>query len=174
MDISQTFSQILRTSKDGFLWSLEQVPSDRLGALPPKELGDWAVVKHLFHMVYYESTAVLPTMKQWLGGPVFDWNTYDEDRAWALNEKDKASLADLVKQFKTLREEQITLLPQITPELWHRIGESHWGPKTPYWFVSKTCQHTYEHANYIMQIALFWDDILAHEANQKSASGSAC
>ena len=171
MDISQTFSQVLRTSMDGFLWALEQVPSDRLGAPPPKELGDWVVEKQLFHMVYYESTAVLPIMKQLLGGLVFDWATYDEYRAWALHEKDKARLDDLVDQFKSVREEQIAILPQFTPELWHRVGESNWGLKTPYWFVSKTGQHTYEHTNYIMQIALFWDDILVREAKQKSASG---
>jgi hypothetical protein len=161
MNTSPVFAQMLHSSMDGFVWAVNQMHPDRYTTRPPKGLGDWSVTQHVFHMVYYERVCALPNMQHWLGGLPYDDATYDEDAAWVAN---KASLDELLTQFKTIRVAQIALLPQFTPALWQKVGDSVWGRKTPFWIVSKTWQHTNERTNDVMRMVLFWDNFVAYDA----------
>jgi hypothetical protein len=158
MNLSQWFYEQLQAGADGFVWSVEQIPVARLFEQPPEALGEWSAARHVFHMMYYEKTVALPSMHQWLGGMIPPYDDSDEDKAWADS---KENLESLLNQFKSVRAEQIALLPKFDPALWNSTREALWGPVTLLWVVSKTFQHTAEHTNDVMQMSLWWDDFLA-------------
>jgi hypothetical protein len=155
---STWFHEQLQNGADGFVWSAEQIPAARLYEQPPKALGEWSAARHVFHMMYYEKTIALPSMYQWLGGTVPPEDETAEDRVWADNQ---ATMEDLLEQFKSVRSEQIALLPKFDSTVWNSTREALWGPVTLLWVVSKTFQHTAEHTNDIMQMSLWWDAFLA-------------
>jgi len=59
--------------------------------------------------------------------------------------------------FRSVRADQISLLPNFSDDIWNTTREAVWGPVTLLWAVSKTYQHTAEHTNDVMRIGLFWD-----------------
>jgi hypothetical protein len=158
MNTSQMFQNMLQVSAKSLIWGIEQVPDARRTIQPPEGLGEWSVVRHIFHMVYYEQTLALPGLRQWLGVEGPDSENLDEDAAWASELK---NLDWYLSQFKQVRAEQITVLLQFDDTLWHTKRETVWGSVTLYWVVSKTYQHTAQHTSDILQIALFWDRFLA-------------
>jgi hypothetical protein len=150
---AQWFHDQLQASADGLVWAAEQVPLERRMAQPPAGLGEWTAARHLFHMMYYEQHFALPAMRQWLGEP-FDFpEILDENEAWG----DGVELSQALAGFREVRGEQIALLSQFDEGAWQEKRDTVWGPVTLLWVVSKTYQHTAEHASTILQIALFWD-----------------
>jgi hypothetical protein len=105
-------------------------------------------------MVFYEQTIALPSMHQWLSAECPSIDDLDEDAAWVARQDNVDSL---LAQFRNVRSEQLALLPQFNNSLWEETREAVWGPVTLRWVVSKTYQHTAEHTNDVMRIALFWD-----------------
>jgi hypothetical protein len=158
MNFSQWFHEQLQASADGFVWGTEQVPDARRYVQPPAGLGEWTVARHVFHLLYYEQTIALPSMRQWLDGIIPPTEELDEDVAWANQQESVESLLD---KFRTVRAEQIALLPKFDDSTWNATCEAVWGPVTLLWVVSKTYQHTAEHTNDVMRIGLFWDLYLA-------------
>ena len=151
---SQWFQRQLTTSAEGLLWSIEQVPVGRRYAQPPPALGEWSAARHLFHIVYYERTWALPSMRQWLDGPRPDTAGLSEDQTWEAEVRD----LDKVKaELREVRAFQVGLLSHIPDSAWDKTREAIWGPVTLLWVVSKTYQHTAEHISDILRIALFWD-----------------
>jgi hypothetical protein len=158
MDLSRWFDTQLATSADGFIWAVEQVPAERLYAPPPGPeggLGEWVTARHAFHLLYYERKAALPAMQYWLGKPGPSFDDYDEDGAW----ESAPDLRTILREFRNVRAEQTALLPRIDETLWHEARDTGWGNVTLRWIVSKTYQHTAEHINDVLRIALFWDFI---------------
>ena len=153
-DYSEWFREQLQNSADGFVWGTEQVPEMRRYASPPKSLGEWTVARHVFHLWHYEQTVALPSMYQWLGGarPVLE--DLDEDADWSKTEE---TVETLLEKFKSVRAEQIALLPKFDTAAWSSTCETIWGSMSLLWVVSKTYQHTAEHINDVMRIGLFWD-----------------
>jgi hypothetical protein len=153
MNLSQWFNNQLQASADGFVWGAEQVPVERRFLQPPAELGEWSAARHVFHMVYYDQNFALPGMQQWLGGPGVVTHELDEGAAWS-NAQD---VERLLMDFREARSAQIALLSRFDDKLWNETRETIWGPKTLLWVVSKTFQHTCEHTDGVLRIALFWD-----------------
>jgi len=151
---SEWFSEQLKNSADGFIWATRQVPEARLQAQPPKGLGEWTAARHVFHLWYYEQTIAFPSMQQWLGGALPFLEDKNEDHAW---NKSQETVDTLLAKFRLTREEQIKLLPEFDEAAWNEVREAVWGPVKLIWVVSKTYQHTAEHINDVMRIALFWD-----------------
>ena len=151
MNMTEWFQVQLKASGEGFVWGVEQVPSERRVLLPPARLGEWTAARHVFHMLNYEQTVALPSMQQWLGGPLpVD---LDEDAAWTGEDQDPDRL---LARFSQVRAEQIALLPKFEEADWRATREAVWGPVTLLWVVSKTYQHTAEHTHDVMRLALFW------------------
>src|SRR3989304_5598631 len=48
----------------------------------PLQLGEWSAARHAFHLLYYEQTIALPSMRQWLGGPMSFLRGPDDEAAW--------------------------------------------------------------------------------------------
>jgi hypothetical protein len=160
MNLAQWFRDQLQASADGFVWATEQVPGTRRHVQPPDGLGEWTAARHVFHMVYYEQTIALPSMRQWLGDACPSMDGLDEDVAW---DESQANVEDLLADFSKVRMEQVALLSQFDDAAWNTMRGAIWGPVTLLWVVSKTYQHTAEHTNDIMRISLFWDLFLARQ-----------
>lgn len=150
-EISQWFTSQLSSSAEGLAWAARQVSPARQNQRPPQDLGDWPAVRHVFHMLFYEQNVALPGMRQWLGDPLPA--IVDENDAWTGSER----IETLLPAFTTVRSQQIALLTQFKDADWDRVVETNWGPVTLFWVVSKTYQHTAEHINDVLRIALFWD-----------------
>lgn len=156
MNTSEWFSYQLKASMDGFVWAVEQVPAERRNSTPPKKgLGEWNVAQHIFHMFHYERTLALPHMHHWLGGPLPSFDERSEDDAWE-KEGRSTSIERLLQEFQQVRATQIELLPRFDETLWNEVRDSVWGERSIRWIVSKTFQHTADHTNTILCMALFW------------------
>ena len=153
MNLSQWFNNQLRASADGFVWGVEQVPVERRYSQPPAELGEWSAARHVFHMLYYDQNYALPGMQRWLGGPRISAHELDEGAAWS----NAHNVDRLLTDFREVRGAQIALLPKFDDTLWNETRETIWGPKSLLWVVSKTFQHTAEHTDGVLRIALFWE-----------------
>jgi hypothetical protein len=160
MNMAQWFYDQLGASADGFVWGTEQVPSAWRYAQPPDGLGEWTAARHVFHMVYYEQTIALPSMRQWLGDACPSTDGLDEDVAWG---EIQPNVESLLADFRKVRAEQVALLSKFDDTAWNTVREAVWGPVTLLWVVSKTYQHTAEHTNDVMRIALFWDRFVARQ-----------
>jgi len=154
MNLSQWFYDQLQSSADGFVWSVEQVPIARRNIRPPKGLGEWTAMRHVFHLAFYEKTFAFPGMQQWLDNPPPISEGEDEDVAWGEGREDPESM---LAEFKQARSEQVKLLSRFDDLAWNTTRETVWGPVTLVWVVSKTYQHTAEHTSDVLRIALFWD-----------------
>ena len=143
MNLSQWFHDQLQASAEGFAWAIEQVPAERRRLAPPHQLGDWPAARHVFHMLYYEQIMALPSMQQWLGGPLLAADDLGEEAAWEKG----PDLETLVAEFRKVRAEQIALLPKFDEALWHAPRPAIWGTVTLRWVVTKTYQHTAEHTH---------------------------
>ncbi len=161
-DPSLFFTDKLRESAENALWAVGQVPEERWFVPPPKPLGEWSAMRHVFHMMQYERTIALPTMRQWLGEPRPPRDAWlQEETIWNNGQGHDGNR--LLADFRAVRDEQIALLPLFDASAWQEPRVAIWGPATTtlYWTVSKTYQHTFEHTNTILHIALFADMIVA-------------
>jgi hypothetical protein len=144
----------------GFAWAVRQVPADRLELAPPAGLGEWSALRHLFHMVWHEREFALPTMRLWLGGTPFTDDGLDEEADWQA-QRTGVELGALLHAFAEGRDEQRAFLARLDPTAWTEerlIGPSGKPRPAPLsWVVAKTYQHTAEHTNDVLRIALFWD-----------------
>jgi hypothetical protein len=152
MDLSQWFQEQLQASAEGFIWSVLQVPEARRNLQPPIGLGEWSAARHTFHLLYYEQTIALPSMKQWLDEPMP--SDRNEDVAWIQNSE---SIENFLEQFHSVREQQIAILPKFEQATWHAPRRTIWGIVPLLWVVSKTFQHTAEHTSDVLQLRLWWD-----------------
>jgi hypothetical protein len=153
MELSQWFDYQLRSTLDGFVWAVHQVPKEHLYTVPPTQLGEWPAAQHVSHMVDYEERFALPSMAQWLGVPA----VIPEELEKGL-EQSPPSIEERLSQFRQVREAQISMLPKFEPMAWERVKRTtFWGDVSLYWLVCKTYQHTVEHTHNILSITLFWD-----------------
>lgn len=158
MELSKWFDYQLRSTLDGFTWAVQQLPTERLYAIPPVPLGEWSAAQHVFHMLEYERQLALPSMHQWLGAPPVI-------RHETQGELDLPPVDEMLAQFKHVRREEINLLPKFSQEAWEaKQTTTFWGDVSLYWLVCKTYQHTTEHTHDILRLTLFWDRILVRMA----------
>ena len=160
MDLTRWFEAQLQASAEGFVWSVEQVLPERQCAPPPGPaggLGEWSAARHAFHLLYYEREAALPLLQEWPRQPFLTLAGYfeREEAAWAS----APSLPTILEEFRTLRTAQLALIREFGEAAWEEAPETAWGHETLRWIVAKTYQHTLEHANDALRLALFWDRI---------------
>ncbi len=167
MELSQWFRIQLQSSSDAFLWSVSQIPEERREITPPRPFGEWTIARHIFHMLYYEREAALPHMQHW-----FDSNNhlthlfeqYGEDDAWLTNDH---STETLLEEFQQVRIAEIALLSAFNEQAWQEIRPSGWGDQNMQWIVTKTFQHTADHINTLLQMALYWDMVVIREQEKQ-------
>jgi uncharacterized damage-inducible protein DinB len=161
MELSQWFDSQFRSSMEGFVWAVQQLPTERLQIMPPIQLGEWSAAQHVFHMLDYEERFVLPSMAQWLGVPPM----IPEDTGNELEENPTSVEAQLA-QFRRVRQAQINMLSKFDEAAWNSIQRTtFWGDISLYWLVTKTLQHTAEHTHNVLSLMLFWDTTTKHPAH---------
>lgn len=161
------FQYQLQASADGFEWAFSQIPGPIHANLPPDPdyLGTWPPARHVWHVTEYERCLAIPYMKLWLNGPVPSaGNWQDDDLTWAnLPERGPDAL---ISNFRQVRQQQIKLLDQFKTMDWDTPREIYFGRKPLSWLVTKTFQHTYEHADTLLRMGLWWQDILEEQAGK--------
>lgn len=148
------FCTQLRASADGLVWAVEQCAGqtavDWQAALAfyDTQAPDW----HLRHVIQYERRLALPAMKTWLGAPlppVGDW----EAEVW---ERDGSQdLDDLIRDFRAVRGQQMTLLPQFSNEDWEMCRPVYWGVESLSTVLTRTYQHTLAHTDTLLRLFLW-------------------
>jgi hypothetical protein len=154
------FREQLQGLADGFVWGAMLVPDERRDVVPPAGLGEWTAARHVFHLVHYEQTIALPSMRQWLGEGKPDVSGPAEEVAWRRADRD---VGRLIAAFRSVREAEIALLDAFDGDAWVSSRPTLWGPMSLGWVVTKTFQHTAEHISDVMRIALFWDMFAAQQ-----------
>ena len=154
------FRKQLQTSAEGFIWAFQQIDSSRQYLSPPHEeyMGLWSPARHVWHVSEYERCLALPSMQQWLGGEkpdVLAWNDSDAAREVIQN---KNNPDELIASFQEIRDEQITLLSGLATIDWSSQQETIWGQQPLSKVVTKTYQHTFEHGDTLLRMALWWDE----------------
>ncbi len=155
-NLADWFHQHLQTSAADLLWAVEQVPHARHVVSPPNiwGLGEWPVARHVFHLAYSEEQIALPSMRQWLGDQApADVDAHDEAVAWGAGQ----DLDRMLARFRSVRAAQLALVTKFDGSVWEETRDAVWGRVSLRWVVSRTYQHTLEHTNAILRIALFWD-----------------
>ena len=163
------FRAQLQSSADGFVWAFEQIAPELRNKLPPRPgyLGTWPPIRHVWHVALYERTLVIPSMRQWLGGPLADgagWTEGDEDDQ-AFAQAYQAGLSDVVATFCDLRRQQIVMLDELEQVDWEAPRPTVWGHKPLKMIVTKTYQHTFEHGDTLLRMGLWWEEWLQEREN---------
>ena len=156
MDEMRWLGDELGRSAIGFEWAIRQVPLERLTQTPPAGLGEWPALRHLHHLVWYERELALPSMRIWLGATPPDGHALDEDADWAADQS-TLQVDMLLRSLVAGRDEQRAILTGLDAAAWATARTTGWDDVPLRWVVSKTYQHTAEHTNDVLRIALFWD-----------------
>lgn len=167
-NLANWFHVQLTSSADAFTWAIKQVPEERLFIAPPGKLGEWPAARHVFHLLSYERRLALPSMRIWLGETFERNETYKEDVAWENAEWAKSQdLSTMLADFRRIRAEEIALLDQYQEDDWEKtLATPAWDNIPLRWAVTKTLQHTFEHTNNVLQMALFWDAFAKRAKNK--------
>jgi hypothetical protein len=156
MELAQWFDTQLRSTLDGFIWAIEQIPEERRYSIPPDPLGEWRAAQHVFQMLYYEGKLALPSMSQWLGAPTPAREEARED-LWYK----PPAMEEMLDQFRAVRLEEIVLLPAFESSAWQELKvTTFWGEVSLAWLVGKTYQHTLDHTQDLLRFSLFWDRVV--------------
>lgn len=171
-DWASWFRTQLQTSADGFVWGAEQLDTNYHFALPPEPdyLGTWEPARHVWHVAEYERCLAVPTMRQWLGGPLPPEDAWPDDDASWENAR-RQPMSELLAAFRAIRQEQLQLLESLAGADWVTSRPTLWGPKPLSWIVTKTFQHTYEHGDTLLRMGLWWGHIAAQIAAHRAAQG---
>ena len=161
MELSQWFDYQLRCTLDGFVWSVQQVPEERLYFAPPPQLGEWSAAQHVVHLLEYEESFALPAMSQWLGVPP----VIPEELERSV-EPNPPLVAEKLAQLQQVRQAEIILLYKFDPADWKTVRRTtFWGDVSLFWVVCKTFQHTAEHTHNVLALTLFWDTTIKRPAH---------
>ncbi|MBI5668146.1 MAG: DinB family protein [Chloroflexi bacterium] len=159
-DWANWFRSHLQASGEGLVWAFARIDPRYHLSLPPAppSLGEWSPARHVWHVTGYERWIALPSMCQWLGGPLPDGNAWpNDDAAWS--QAQDAGCQSLTAAFQEIRQQQIDLLDQLSAVDWDEPHETLWGDKPLSMVVTKTYQHTLEHCNTLLRMGLWWEDI---------------
>jgi len=161
IDWATWFRQHLQSSADGFVWAFEQIAPERHDKLPPRPgyLGTWPPIRHVWHVAKYERCLVIPSMRQWLGGPLADGEGWHEGEADddAFAHARLEDLSDVTGHFRDLRRQQIDMLDELASMDWEAPRATLWGHKPLKMIVTKTYQHTFEHGDTLLRMGLWWE-----------------
>jgi uncharacterized damage-inducible protein DinB len=119
----------------------------------------WGVAMNLAHLALYEEHWPAPVLEAIASGtpepPATNSDEADERDAAALVAEPLEAILD---RLRAARRRQIDALQAMTDERFEGATTHRWGrgPHTAAWVAAKTVQHTWEHGNSVMQLALFY------------------
>jgi hypothetical protein len=178
MNSREILAEQLEATAKTVQWAISLVPEARLmvesphGEHPRSDrgfrtyFGKWPAYRHLFHLVHYEGSYALPTMKHWLGAPppkgdLMFPDMDQEEMLWEREKEKGPNLGALQQRFRSLRKAQIEVTRSIPVEAWCQEKVSTGlGKVSAELVVTKTIEHTLVHGKTILRNALYWDRAL--------------
>lgn len=143
---------------------VDVVPERYTHTLPPGWPDDaWTVAMNLAHMVVYEEMLAAPVLDALAAGGdgsaaapsgAEDWFTRETLAAAALD------VATLVTRLDAARQRQVAAIRSMTEERFNEpvcmlfAARPERSPHPASWVATKTFQHTWEHGNAILRVAL--------------------
>ena len=165
-DYTAWFRSQLQSSAEGFAWAFEQLPKSYHFQLPPNAsyMGTWPPIRHVWHVAEYERLLVIPSMQQWFGKPMPENDSWDDsDQNFAKifdgSKEDGLQGQELIKLFLDVRRQQIEIVDELTNIDWESERVTLWGNQPLKMVVTKTYQHTFEHADTLLRMALWWKEV---------------
>ncbi len=166
--ISQTADR-LRESLATIEWAVSLLPERWSHAVPDYYEPDaWGAAMNVAHLAVYEDKLAGPVLASLgAGGDGTDAATSADERtaeAFAIADR---PLPELLERLRSARERQIKIVEGFDPERFNVLLAPHWGRLYPRygsrlhsaaWVATKTFQHTWEHGNAILRLALFSPD----------------
>lgn len=155
------FQTQLQASADGFVWAFEQINPEQWHRLPPDAsyMGTWTPLRHVWHVTGYEEMIVVPAMQAWCGQPMPDGEKWqDDDDAFAAALAAGLTADAMIARFRAVRQQQIDLLDELTSIDWEAPRPTLWGNQPLKMVVTKTYQHTFEHGDTLLRMALWWKE----------------
>ena len=126
----------------------------------------WGAAMNLAHLAVYEERIAAPVLEALAdGGDGSDAIRPGATADWEEREAAQLSrepVGRILERLRAARERQIAAVRRIPDERFTTPATPHWtrvrddAPKSPAWVAAKTVQHTWEHGNSVMQIALFF------------------
>src|SRR6185503_291603 len=158
------FRERLRTSGEDFMWAFSRIDPALHKCQPPnpRYLGLWSPARLVWHVTEYERCLVIPSMQQWLGGamPLDDKDVWpDKEAAWESVEERTAD--QFINAFREVRQQQMVMLYQLVNIEWAAPRAPLCGVKPLSLVVTKTSQHTFEHGDTLLPMALCWEHMAA-------------
>lgn len=156
--------EVLRRLEDSLRdleFGLSMVPEQWTHVLVPGAPADgWTVSMNLAHLAIYEEVTALPLLRSF--EPAFDIASARRggDESWFLNESialSKEPVASILERLRTARREQIELAQGLGEERLNHGTTPLWPDPdhTAGWVATKTFQHTWDHGNAVLRVALF-------------------
>jgi hypothetical protein len=151
----------LRDSLADLEFGLVQAPARWHHALPPAVAPDaWTVAMNLAHLTIYEEGVALRLLRSF--EPGFDpaGERRGGDESWFYNEALALSgrpIEGTLSRLRSARREQVALVESFGESRLNSGATPLWPEPehTAGWVATKTFQHTWEHGNAILQVALF-------------------
>lgn len=157
----------LEESFETLRWAVGMAPSAWHHRPPPFQRpgGElpWSIAQNLAHMLIYEETAAAPVLEELLAGgdgslavPSWRDERFSEERV-GFARLSREPVAELLDRLGRARRRQVDAVRTFSSERFNTKLTSLWGPsgQRPGWVATKTFQHTWEHGNSILQVALF-------------------
>jgi DinB superfamily len=119
----------------------------------------WGVAMNLAHLALYEENHPVPVLEALAAGapepPAATSGEAAEAETAALAAE---PLEGILDRLRAARQRQVAALRAMTDQRFATATTLRWGrhPKPAAWVAAKTVQHTWEHGNTVMQIALFF------------------
>ncbi len=139
----------------------EALPEAQRVILPPgrlAKLSQWPAQLHLYHLYIYERITA-DYARYWLegGAKLSETEDQEHERLWRGQEEDWRALsgAETLAGMQEQRRRLLANLAQVRD--WDARHDVFWGKQNLRWIAAKGLQHTLEHTNTLMQLAIFWE-----------------
>jgi Xaa-Pro aminopeptidase len=152
--------QRLQDSLATLEWAVYAVPRD--WTHQPPEPDAWSVAMNLAHLVVYEEEISAPILAALAEGSDGVGSVKSAMEVWFL--KDAQAIADrpvaeLVERLRAVRKREAETVGAFNEAAFNRPATPLFGGpqslRAPGWVATKTFQHTWEHGNAILRMALF-------------------
>jgi hypothetical protein len=157
----------LREALETIEWAVNEIPEKYHHDLPDFYApDDWHAAMNLAHIVVYEEQLANPVMEALLAGGDGVGAVRSGMEAWFYGDSVTASaepLAALLDRYRAAREQGIAVIKSFTAErfndricpLWQGSPVHGRSLQPPGWVAMKTVQHSWEHGNALLRLALF-------------------
>lgn len=157
----------LRESLETIEWAVGQLPEPWHHAVPDFYAeGEWHAAMNLAHLTVYEEQLANPVLEALARGEDGVGSVRSGMESWFYGDSVAASgepLAALMDRFRTAREREIGIVESFAKErfnepvcpLWGGTGRHGAALQPAGWVATKTFQHSWEHGNALLRLALF-------------------